>query len=307
VKRDQRLSRRTFLTTSAAFGAGLALGGTHIGCRRQALSGRAAEPAVDLAVITGDSPAQNCRAAVEALGGLPRFVRPGDRVVIKPNPVGTNPPEDAINTHPELVGALVADCLAVGAAEVLAISHDGMRSFIANGLHQAITENGGSVKAIESVSDYREVIVPRGKILRREMIATDLLDADVFINLPIAKHHAGSEVTLAMKNLMGVNWDRIFYHRTDLHQCIAELAATVPADLTIMDANYVLLTNGPVGPGEVRHGRQVVAGVDPVAVDAFTTRAYWRDPGEIGHIRTAYELGVGEIDLSKLTISEFAA
>jgi len=296
------------MTASAALGAQIALAGSGIGCGRLTTGGRpGAEPAIDLAAVTGDSPAKNCRAAIEALGGLARFVRPGDRVVLKPNPIGANPPEDAISTHPELVGALVADCLAVGAREVLAVSHDGMRSFIANGLHQAITENGGTVKAIESAADYREVIVPRGRILRREMISIDLLDADVFINLPIAKHHAGSEVTLAMKNLMGINWDRIRYHRTDLHQCIAELAATVRADLTIMDANYVLLTNGPGGPGEVRHGRRVIAGIDPVAIDVFTTRTFWRDPGEIAHIRIAYELGVGEIDLSKLKIREFAA
>ena len=110
-----------------------------------------------------------------------------------------------------------------------------------------------------------------------------------------------------MKNLMGVNWDRQRFHRTNLHQTIAELAGAVRHDLIILDANHVLLSNGPVGPGEVRRTRQVVAGADPVAVDAFATRYLSRRPGDIGHIRIAHELGIGEIDLAKLRIGEYVA
>ncbi|MFH1143110.1 MAG: DUF362 domain-containing protein, partial [Candidatus Eisenbacteria bacterium] len=286
----RRIDRRAFLKSSAVLGAQVVLAAN-------GLERAGARPAdrplpdlpCDLAVAKGDSPEKNCLAALDALGGMPRFVRPGDRVVIKPNPVGSNPPEDAINTHPDMLGAVVRECMRAGAKEVIAISHDGMRSFVATGLRRVIEENGGSVKALEEVGQFREVVVPRGKILRSEHVAADILDSDVFINMPIAKHHAGSEVTLSMKNLMGINWDRIRFHRTDLHQCIAELAATVRADLILMDANYVLMTNGPVGPGEVRRGRQVIAGVDPVAIDAFTTRAFWTDPGTIRHIRIAHE------------------
>lgn len=304
----KHLSRREFIKCSAALGAQALLASTAID---QALARTPGRPLpdllCDLAVAKGDSPARNCMAAIEALGGLARFVREGDRVVIKPNPIGNNPPEDAINTHPDMVAAVVKECFRVGAKEVVAVSHDGMRSFIVNGLQRAIVDNGGTVKTLDSAEQYREVIVPRGRILRRELVSTDVLDADVFINMPIAKHHAGSEVTLSMKNLMGINWDRVHFHRTDLHQCIAELAATVRADLTIMDANYVLMTNGPSGPGEVRRGSQVIAGVDFVAIDAFTTQAYWTDPANIRHIRIAYDLGAGEMDLSKLRIREFAA
>jgi len=114
-------------------------------------------------------------------------------------------------------------------------------------------------------------------------------------------------VTFAMKNLMGVNWDRNRFHRTDLQQTIAELATTVKHSLVIMDANHVLLTNGPGGPGEVRIANQVIAGVDPVAVDAFTTRFFDLEPDDIGHIQQAHELGVGRIDLADMTIKEFEA
>jgi uncharacterized protein (DUF362 family) len=299
-------TRRDFLKYTAVAGANAAL--LSSGLARAAWAGspiRIVHSDIDLAVAKSDSAAKNCLAAVEALGGFPKFVHAGDRVVIKPNPIGRNQPEMAINTHPDMIGAVVKECLGAGAKEVVVLSHDPADQFEGNGTTAAVERAGGTVKAIEAAEDYREVVVPRGRILRTEMISSDLLDADVFINMPIAKHHAGSEVTLTMKNLMGVVWDRIRFHRTDLHQCIGEIAAAIPHTLVIMDANHVLLNNGPGGPGEVLRGRQVIAGVDPVAVDAFTTKAFWRDPGDVRHIRLAHELGVGEMDLAKLTIREF--
>jgi uncharacterized protein (DUF362 family) len=213
----------------------------------------------------------------------------------------------AVNTHPDMVEVVVRGCIEAGAREVLVLSNDGQRGFVATGTAAAVERAGGSWKPIQTEELFREVVVPRGKILRTERIATDLLESDVFINMPIAKHHAGSEVTFAMKNLMGVNWDRIRFHRTDLQQCIAELAGAVRHNLVIMDANHILLTNGPSGPGEVFRAEQVIAGVDPVAVDAFTTRFFNRTPESIGHIRIAHELGIGEIDMGRLRIREYDA
>lgn len=296
-----RLSRRDFLRGAALVGAQATLAPAVLAKQRK----RDAFP--DLVVARGDSPARNCLAAVEALGGFARFVHPGARVAVKPNPVGNSQPEAAINTHPDMVEAVVRECLRVGAREVVVLSHDGMREFIANGIRAAVERAGGRVLALADADQFREVFVPRAKILRTERVAADLLDADVFINMPIAKHHAGSEVTLALKNLMGVNWDRLRFHQTDLHQCIAELGTCVRHDLVIMDANNVLLTNGPGGPGEVRRGLQVIAGTDPVAVDAFTARTYFGDPAGVRHIRIAHELGVGEMDLATLKIRDFEA
>ncbi len=292
------LSRRTFLKATATLGTGAALAHLGLGC-----SGSAH----DIVVAKGTSPERNCLAAVEALGGFSRFVQAGDVVVVKPNPVGNRPPEEAIHTHPAMVAAVVRGCLQAGAGEVRVISHDGRRGMVVNGTAAAVDEAGGTLKALSNHDEFRDVVVPRGKILRTEGIAVDLLEADVFINMPIVKHHAGAEVTLAMKNLMGINWDRIRFHQTDLQQCIAELAGAVRHDLIIMDANHILLTNGPVGPGEVLKGNQVIAGVDPVAVDAFAMRFFERPPESIGHIRIAHELGIGEIDLAKLRIHEFQA
>lgn len=305
----RRVSRRRFIECSALLGAGAVLGAGPLGCalRRTASAeahGRTGAQLPDIAVATGGDPAANCLAAVGALGGFARFVRPGQRVVIKPNPIGTSQPEQAIHTHPDMVGAVTAACLQAGAREVLVVSFDSLRNMEANGTAAAVTGAGGAIKSLSAREEFREVLVPRGRILGRELVAIDVLDADVFINMPIAKHHGGTEVTFAMKNLMGTNWDRIRFHRTDLHRCIAELAGAVRHDLVILDANHVLLSNGPGGPGEVAAPGQVVAGTDPVSVDAFACRYLERLPESIDYIRIAHEMGVGEMDLARLRIQE---
>lgn len=302
---QSRLTRRGFLRRSAAASAGALLASAGVQSRALAEAGLDFfQPPLDLAVVKGDSPSKNCLAALDALGGLSRFVREGDKVAIKPNPIGTSRPERAIHTNPEMLEAVVRECFRVGARDVVVLSNDDLRSMELNGTAAAVSAGGGTLKAVTSKSDFREILVPRGRILRRVEIAADILDADCFINMPIAKHHAGSQVTLSLKNLMGVNWDRIVFHQTDLHQCIGELASAVKQNLVIMDANHILLTNGPAGPGQVLRGRQVIAGVDPVAVDSFAARFFQLDPAQVGHIRTAYDLGVGEIDLAKLTVKE---
>jgi len=307
------VTRRGFLRRSIQAGAGAALlpGVAALGGFSKSAFAqgdlRVASPSIDLAVARGDDPARNCMAALDALGGLGRFVQAGQKVVIKPNPVGNYPPERAINTHPEMVRVVVRECLRLGAKEVKVISHDEASSFVGTGLAKVIEGNGGSWKALRQKEEFREVLVPRARNLRTIDLAEDLLQADVFINMPIAKHHAGSQVTFSMKNLMGVNFDRLVLHRTDLQQGIAELASAVRHDLVIVDANHVLLTNGPVGPGQVLRGRQVIAATDPVAADAYCTRFFDLKPEAVGHIRTAYELGVGEMNLDRLKIREFDA
>jgi uncharacterized protein (DUF362 family) len=299
------ISRREFLKRSAAFGAGVALAS---GALPRVLAAGERDfyvPPFDLAIAKGSSPAKNCLEAVSALGGFGKFVRKGDKVVVKPNPVGENPPERAINTHPDMVEAVIRECRRAGAKEVVVVSHDSAGSFAGNGIQTAVEKAGGILRVLQDRDQFREVFVPRGRILHDIAISTDVLDADVFINMPIAKHHGASRVTLAMKNLMGVNWDRITFHRTDLHRCIAELTSAVRHSLVILDANHVLLTNGPSGPGEVRAMGQVIAGVDPVAVDAFATRFFDLEPDDVGYIRSAYDLGVGEVDIAQLEIREF--
>jgi uncharacterized protein (DUF362 family) len=307
MRNNHALTRRTFLRGAIILGAQSALPATGLLESAAGADAGGAGAPPDLAVAKGTDPVRNCLAAVEAIGGFPRFVKPGNRVVIKPNPIGRSRPDQALNTHPDMIEAVVRECLRAGARKIAVVSHDSERDMAANGTAQAVIRGGGEIKALDDVEMYREAAVPRGRILRTERIAADLFEADVFINMPIAKHHGQSGLTLSMKNLMGVNWDRIRYHQTDLDQCIAELASAVRSHLVIMDANHVLLTNGPMGPGDVLRGERVIAGTDMVAVDAFTANAFWGDASRARHIRIAYDLGVGEMDLAKLSIREFEA
>ena len=258
----------------------------------------------DLAVAKGGDPAINTLKAIGALGGMQRFVQENDKVAIKPNPITPTGPEIAANTNPLVVETVVKMCMQAGAREVVVLSHDPLRSFEGNGIMEASTRAGARVIAATSRDLYQSVPVMRGKILREVAIIRDILDADVFINVPIVKHHAGATVTLSMKNLMGINWDRAYFHRNGLHQCIADLSTAVKTDLIVMDANRILLTNGPNGPGQTSEERTVIAGTDPVAIDTYSTALLGRNPQDIDHIRFAYELGVGEMDLGKLDVRQ---
>jgi len=262
---------------------------------------------LDLAVVKGDDPAGNTLKAIQALGGIEQFVKTGDKVAVKPNPVTGNRPEVASTTNPDVLETVVKLCIDAGAEDVVVLSHDSERNFERNGLLDAATRGGGRVLAANSRDLYRPVPVIRGKLLENLEIIAEILDADVFINIPIAKHHSAAELTLGLKNLMGINWNRGYFHQMGLHQAIADLSTVVKPDLTIMDANRILLTNGPSGPGQTRDALTVIAGTDPVAVDAYTTTLFDRDAMEIGHIRYAYEQGVGQIDLKKLNIGEIPA
>ena len=261
---------------------------------------------LDLAVAMNGAPAQNTEAAIKALGGMERFVKPGDVVVLKPNCVSAQaPPKWAVNTNPDVIGAIVRMCKQAGAKEVIAVTHDEPKYFRRSGIGETIEQEGGSWEATKKRSDFRKVLLPLGVLLNQTEILKRVLDADVFINAPIAKHHDGTYLSLGMKNFMGINYDREVMHRIGLQQTIADLATGVKTDLTIMDANYMLLSHGPIGPGETRNQKTVVAGVDPVLVDAYTTTLFKLEPRDIGHVQYASDLGLGSMDLKNAKIQEF--
>ena len=143
-----------------------------------------------------------------------------------------------------------------------------------------------------------------GKTLTSFDYVKDVLDADLFINFPILKHHRGAKLTLGMKNLMGLVWDRRYFHSSDLHQGIAELAAFRKPHLTIMDAIRGITDNGPVGPGPIREYGQVVFGTDQVAIDAYAANLFGMKPQEVGYIRIAAEMGLGNIHWDKLKLQK---
>lgn len=300
-----KTSRRDFLKT------GLALAATVSGARfarafaaDQPPSG-AARPVL-AAVRDGTRTAMLERALAE-LGGLGRFVRPGQTVLIKPNIGWDVPPDLGANTHPELVGRLVTLCREAGAKSVSVFDHtcdQWQRCYANSGIEQAVRDAGGTIVSGDDESRYRTVAIPRGVKLRSAAVHELVLDSDVFINVPVLKHHSGSLMTGAMKNLMGVVWDRRFYHRNDLHQCIADFTTFKTPTLNILDAYHPMVRNGPRGRGadDVVPLLSLLACSDIVAIDTAAARLLGHEPAAIRHLALAADLQVGTNNLDAVDI-----
>ncbi|MBU0519869.1 DUF362 domain-containing protein [bacterium] len=296
------ITRRDFLKSGLGLAGAAAIAGSPL-LPLTAQAGKALlKPSI--MVATGDSPADNVRKVLEALGGIEKFVKPGQSVFMKPNCITEMGPEFAVNTNPDVVAEVARLCKKAGAGNVFALAHDQAGVWEPNGIGNAIESNGGTIGVSTAIADYIEVKLPLGLILRDTMMIREFMEADVFINLPIAKHHGGAQLTLGMKNYMGLNWDRIIMHNTDLDQTIADLYTVRRPDLTVMDATRMLLNNGPSGPGSVRLEMTIAASTDGVALDAFTATLFKHEPHEIGHIKAAGEMGLGVIDLKKMDIKK---
>ncbi|MDZ7621503.1 MAG: DUF362 domain-containing protein [Candidatus Competibacteraceae bacterium] len=298
------MQRRTFLKT---LGAGLALGGP---AGRLAVGETAAVP--DLVAVRNGEPDALFDRGIEALGGIGRFVKKGQTVVVKPN-IGWNvPPERAANTHPRLVRRIIEHCLQAGAREVSVFDHtaDEWRScYRTSGIEQAVRDAGGRMAPGNRESYFQTVAIPAGRRLREAKEHELVLQADVLINVPVLKSHGGARLTVAMKNLMGVVWDRGYWHLNDLHQCIADFATYRQPDLTVVDAYNVMLRHGPrgVSAADLVNMRSQLLATDQVAADAAAARLFGlEDSAEVGYIRIAHEMGAGRMDLENLRIQRIA-
>ncbi|HYD41329.1 MAG TPA: DUF362 domain-containing protein [Anaeromyxobacter sp.] len=294
------MDRRQFIGSAAAAGALLALG--------DAGRALAAGGAPDLVAAKGGLPDALFDRAIEELGGMKAFVKKGQKVLVKPNIGWDVGPERAANTNPALVARIVEQCLAAGAKEVYVFDHacdDGRRAYRTSGIEAAASAAGAKVAPAYDEGAYQKVKVP-GKVLKEAKVHGLLLEADVFINVPILKHHSSSDLTIGMKNLMGVVWDRSFWHRNDLMQCISDMTGFRKPDLTVVDAYRVLKRYGPRGIDEedvVELNAQLLSR-DPVAADAAAAKLFGAKPTEAPYIRIAADDGWGRRDLEKLNVKK---
>lgn len=301
-KRARGISRRTVLG-SAALLAGLA--------RRQAL---AAKPDSGVVDVAGKDVKAMAKAAIDSLGGIAKFVRPGDYVVLKANAGFANPPAWATTTHPELVAAVAQLCLDAKAKQVLLLENPVGRPdkvLERSGIGAALASMSAvKTKVITSPSDYQKVSVPKGVAIQSVGVAKALRSADVFINLPVAKSHSDTGVSFGLKNLMGLIEDRkVFHTMVEIHQAVADLAGVITPQLTLLDATRVLLTNGPAGPGETLALGRLVAGAQPASVDAYgLTLARFNQKQmtleDVPCIALAGRAGLGETDVKKLKVKK---
>lgn len=293
-------SRRDFLKT------GLALAAVAGGLDRLLAAPPAAARPLLVAVREGTRTAMVDRALAE-FGGIGTFVKPGQTVLIKPNIGWDVPPERGANTHPELVARLVTLCREAGAKSVSIFDHtcdQWNRCYATSGIERAARESGARLVPGNDETMYREVPIPKGVALRSAAVHELYLDSDVVINVPVLKHHSGSLMTAAMKNLMGVVWDRRFYHTHDLHQCIADFATLRPPTLNVLDAYHPMVRSGPRGRAETDlvELRSLLASPDIVALDAAAAKMLGHEPSAIRHIPLAATLGAGTMDLDAVDI-----
>ena len=271
----------------------------------------------DLVIAKDGSPSQLLKAAMAPLGGMSRFVKKGQRVVIKANIAWARTPDQACTNNPELFSAVIKMCYEAGAKRVAVWDHtcDNYQfTFARSGLKEAAQKAGADIFSGHGRNVYKQLDIPRGKKLKTAEFLRDVLEADVFINLPLPKQHFATELTLGLKNLMGIVWDMEQLHKIDLHQCIADINTIRKPDLVIMDAIRILTTNGPKGPGKTVDIGEVIASTDIVAADAYAAPLFKHPktgkpfkPEEIRFVKNAYELGLGQIDLSKVRVKKVSA
>lgn len=259
-----------------------------------------------VAVAEGKDYPAITRKAIAALGGMKRFVKAGDVVVVKPNMGWDRSTELAANTHPQVVRAVVEECLAAGAKKVKVFDYtcnDSRRCYVNSGIEGALKGmKHVECKQIEP-ERFRKVQL-NGQFLKEWELYDEALSANVFINVPVAKHHGLSKLTLGLKNIMGVMGGNRGYIHRNLDIALADVNAHVKSHLTIIDATRILLAHGPQGGNiaDVRVLNKVIASTDIVAADAFATTLFGLKPADIPATVAAYKRGLGEMKLERIRV-----
>jgi uncharacterized protein (DUF362 family) len=308
------LSRRDFLKLSGLSAAGLALLGT--GCSSAPTaspsSRQAVQPTADqayLAVARGADPAAIVQAALAALGGIERFVKSGSQVVIKPNIcVDYHTPEYAATTNPDVVAALVTLALGAGAKRVrvmdMPFGGTPASAYAISGIESAVKAAGGEMEVMSPVK-FAKYEIANGKSIQSWDIYRDIMEADVLINVPIAKDHSLARLTLGGKNLIGSVTNPNLIHQS-LAQRIADLASAILPTLTVIDAYRILKDHGPTGGSlnDVEEAHTVIASHDIVAADSYGATLFGLKGEDVPFVKKCAEMGLGTLDLTGVKVEE---
>ena len=314
------MDRRKFLRSLALTGAAT-VGGTvaikedgTLGIMSQSLHAQTSRVSTnyDLVAVLGGEPEAMFRKAIAEMGGMGKFIKKGEKVVVKPNIGWDKTPELAANTNPKLVAEVIRQCFAAGASEVTVFDHtcDDWRKCYANsGIEAAAKAAGATVVPAHQESYYKTVSLPKGKSLKTTKIHEAIVNCDKWINMPILKNHGGAQMTISMKNYMGIVWDRGFFHANDLQQCIADVC-TYPKHpvMNIVDAYRLMKTSGPRGrsAADVALTKGLFVSQDIVAVDTaavnFFSQVREMSLDKVTHISKARDHKLGSMDLNKLKV-----
>jgi uncharacterized protein (DUF362 family) len=308
------MNRRDFVLGVAATGLALRFGPRAFAIPPSATTGLSATtgslspaPLPVLAAVEGESPAAITREAIRLLGGMGQFVGKGDKVVIKPNIGWDRTPEMAACTNPEVVRTLVELVLDAGAKKAVVIdntTNQAKRCYVRSGIQDAVKLAGGDMLFMD---DYRvKKMALKGEWIKEWEILLDIIEADKIINVPIAKHHSLCRLTLGMKNWLGATGGARNQFHQGLDKSVVDLAAFFKPRLTVLDAYRILVRNGPQGGrvSDTELRKTVIAGTDPVAVDAMGASLFPVEPRELPYLALARERGLGEFDLGKVRLEK---
>lgn len=299
------LKRRDFIKMAATAGCGILLYKNFEGLISYA---NAAEE-YDLIVAhgTGKSPSAITKAAIDAMGGIRRFISRGDIVVVKPNIAWDRLPEQAANTNPEVVSTVVRLCFEAGAKKVKVFDrsvNDPRRCYKQSGIADAASDVGADVSFIDE-RRFKDLTI-KGQVLKSWPLYRDIFEADKVINVPIAKNHGLAKLTMAMKNWMGVmGGERGRIHQR-IGKCLADINMVIKPTLTVLDAIRILTANGPQGGDlkDVKRMDTIIVGIDQVAIDSYGATLFGMDGSDLSYVVAGASAGLGEKDLKKLKIKK---
>lgn len=263
-------------------------------------------PSSTIVVSEGTDYAALTRKVIAAMGGMKTFVKSGNTVVVKPNMGWDRKPEYAANTHPLVIKTIVEECLAAGAKKVKVFDNtcnDARRCYESCGI-PAILKGMKDVDVRFVENDRFKKTALNGRFLKDWPLYDDALTADVFINVPIAKHHGLTGLTLGLKNMMGIMGESRGYIHRSIEDALSDVNSVVKSHLVIIDATRILTAHGPQGGNlkDVRILNKIIASRDIVAADAYATTLFGMKPQDISTTVTAYKRGLGEINLNKIKV-----
>jgi uncharacterized protein (DUF362 family) len=300
------MERRKFIKNIAYTSSVLAIGSSNF---QYVKALNLSNEAIDLVYVKNGEPGLLFEKGIEALGGLEKFIKPGNKVTIKPNIGWDAPPERAANTNPDLLSAIVKSCFKAGAKEVFVFDNscnNVSKCYINSGIEKAVIDAGGTMVNGGDKSKYQKVKIPNAVKLKKAKVHELILQSDVILNVPILKNHSDTGVTVSMKNLMGTVWNRIDWHIKGLHQCIADYASYIKPTLNILDAYRILRTNGPKGRSikDVEVTKSLFISTDMLAMDVFACSVFGLDPKSIKHFQLAKEKNIGKFNLKEIVVKE---
>jgi len=266
----------------------------------------------DVGLVRGKDYEKTVTEAIGLIGGIQKFVKPGDVVVVKPNIAWNSPPELKANTDPLIVRTIVHLCFQALASKVYVFDrtcNNPKLTYVNSGIAKAAESAGAKVLYVDNVSPkmYKTISIHDAVFLKETSVNKYILESDVLINVPVAKHHSSAGLTIGMKNLMGITGDNRSRWHWQLHDAISDINIAVKSHITLVDATNIMLKNGPTGGSRsyLKRLDTIVASSNVASADAETALLFGIKPKSIGYIARAAEKGIGKIhdySLSSLTL-----